>query len=77
MDFSTLRFLKNKENHRVFWETGVGKPHMRREPGIEAAKKGTGTYFIKCHDLIQQTEKANDRKSAGKPFEELQPVTSC
>ncbi|OLU44005.1 ATP-binding protein, partial [Dubosiella newyorkensis] len=28
--------------------------------GIEAAKKRNSTYFIKCHDLIQQLRKANE-----------------
>ena len=38
--------------------SGVGKTHLATSIGIEAAKKRTSTYFIKCHDLINQLKKA-------------------
>ncbi len=60
MDFSTLRFLENKENIVFLGNSGVGKTHMAVSLGIEAAKKRNSTYFIKCHDLIQQLRKANE-----------------
>ncbi len=60
MDFSTLRFLANKENIVFLGNSGVGKTHMAVSLGIEAAKKRNSTYFIKCHDLIQQLRKANE-----------------
>ncbi|MDN3451852.1 ATP-binding protein, partial [Planococcus sp. APC 3906] len=38
--------------------SGVGKTHLATSIGIAAAKKRTSTYFIKCHDLLQQLKKA-------------------
>ncbi|WP_164464348.1 ATP-binding protein, partial [Ectobacillus antri] len=38
--------------------SGVGKTHLATGIGIAAAKKRTSTYFIKCHDLIQNLKKA-------------------
>jgi len=60
MDFSTLRFLENKENIVFLGNSGVGKTHMAVSLGIEAAKKRNSTYLIKCNDLIQQLRKANE-----------------
>ncbi|WP_164464346.1 ATP-binding protein, partial [Ectobacillus antri] len=37
--------------------SGVGKTHLATGIGIAAAKKRTSTYFIKCHDLIQNLKK--------------------
>lgn len=37
---------------------GVGKTHLATSLGIAAAKKRTSTYFINCHDLLQQLRKA-------------------
>lgn len=31
-----------------------GKAHLATSIGIVAAKKRVSTYFIKCHDLINQ-----------------------
>lgn len=58
-DFATLRFIENKENI-VFWgHPGVGKTHLSISLGIAAAKKRYITYFISCHDLITQLNKAH------------------
>jgi hypothetical protein len=37
----------------------VGKTHLSIAIGIAAAKKRVSTYFIKCHDLINQLKKAH------------------
>ena len=59
LDFATLRFLELKENIVFLGPSGVGKTHLATSIGIAAAKKRYSTYFIKCHDLIQQLKKAN------------------
>ena len=59
LDFTTLRFLELKENIVFLGPSGVGKTHLATSIGIAAAKKRYSTYFIKCHDLIQQLKKAN------------------
>ena len=58
LDFSTLRFLEANENIVFLGPSGVGKTHLATSIGIAAAKKRTSTYFIKCHDLIQNLKRA-------------------
>lgn len=58
LDFETLRFVENQENIVFLGPSGVGKTHLSVSIGIAAAKKRCSTYFIKCHDLIQQLKKA-------------------
>jgi DNA replication protein DnaC len=58
LDFLTLRFIEANENIVFLGPSGVGKTHLATSIGIEAAKKRTSAYFIKCHDLIQNLKKA-------------------
>lgn len=58
MDLCTLRFLEKKENILFYGTPGVGKTHLATAIGIEAASKRQLTYFITCHDLIQNLRKA-------------------
>ncbi|MEK5069117.1 IS21-like element helper ATPase IstB [Sporosarcina sp. FSL K6-1508] len=57
-DFISLRFLEAQENIVFLGPSGVGKTHLATSIGIAAAKKRTSTYFIKCHDLIQNLKRA-------------------
>jgi len=57
-DFATLRFIESNENIVFLGPSGVGKTHLASAIGIAAAKKRTSTYFIKCHDLIQNLKRA-------------------
>ncbi|WP_409070081.1 IS21-like element helper ATPase IstB [Clostridium sp. FAM 1755] len=59
LDFLTLRFLESQENIVFLGPSGVGKTHLATSIGIAAAKRRYSTYFIKCHDLIQQLKRAN------------------
>ena len=59
-DLATLRFIENKENILFYGTPGVGKTHLATSIGIEAASKRQLTYFISCHDLIQNLKKAYD-----------------
>lgn len=58
LDFETLRFLEKNENIILLGNSGVGKSHLSVSIGIAAAKKRISTYFIKCHELINQLKKA-------------------
>lgn len=57
-DLGTLRFMESKENVLFYGTPGVGKTHLAISIGIEAASKRQITYFISCHDLIQNLKKA-------------------
>lgn len=57
-DFTTLRFLEKQENIVFLGSSGVGKTHLATAVGIAAAKRRTSTYFIKCHELLQQLKRA-------------------
>lgn len=58
LDFESLRFLESNNNLILIGNSGVGKTHLAISIGIAAAKKRISTYFIKCHDLIDQLKKA-------------------
>jgi DNA replication protein DnaC len=57
-DFETLRFIESQENIVFLGPSGVGKTHLAVSIGIAAAKKRYSTYFIKCHNLLQQLKRA-------------------
>ena len=59
LDFASLRFVEGNENIVFLGPSGVGKTHLATAIGIAAAKKRTSTYFIKCHDLIQNLKRAH------------------
>jgi DNA replication protein DnaC len=58
LDFISLRFLEQQENIVFLGPSGVGKTHLATSIGIAAVKKRTSTYFIKCHDLLQNLKRA-------------------
>lgn len=58
LELTTLRFMENAENIVFLGTSGVGKTHLATSIGIVAASKRYSTYFIKCHDLLQQLKRA-------------------
>lgn len=58
-EFLNHKFIELNENIVFLGSSGVGKTHLATSIGISVAKKRMQTYFIKCHDLIQQLKKAN------------------
>jgi DNA replication protein DnaC len=58
LDLGTLRFLEKKENILFLGNSGVGKTHLSVSIGISAAQKRVSTYFITCHELLQNLKKA-------------------
>lgn len=58
-DLKELRFMNKAENILLYGSSGVGKTHLAIAIGVAAARKRQLTYFITCHDLIQQLNKAH------------------
>lgn len=58
LELATLRFMENAENIVFLGSSGVGKTHLATSIGIVAASKRYSTYFIKCHELLQQLKRA-------------------
>lgn len=59
MELNTLGFLERHENILFLGTSGVGKTHLAVALGITAAKNRHSVYFISCHDLITQLNKAH------------------
>lgn len=59
MELNTLGFLERHENILFVGPSGVGKTHLATSIGITAARKRYSVYFISCHDLITQLNKAH------------------
>jgi DNA replication protein DnaC len=59
LELNTLGFLERHENILFLGPSGVGKTHLAVALGITAAKKRYSVYFISCHDLITQLNKAH------------------
>ena len=58
LELNTLGFLDRHDNILFLGPSGVGKTHLAVAIGITAAKKRYSVYFITCHDLITQLNKA-------------------
>lgn len=58
-DLKTLRFISNNENVIFLGTPGVGKTHLAIALGILAIEHSFSTYFINCHQLIQNLLKAS------------------
>lgn len=59
LELNTLGFIDRHENILFLGPSGVGKTHLAVSIGITAAKKRYSVYFISCHDLITQLNKAH------------------
>ena len=59
MELATMRFVENKENVVFLGTPGVGKTHLAVAIGMIAAQHRYSTYYINCHNLIAQLNKAH------------------
>lgn len=59
-DLASLGFMGQAENIIFYGPSGVGKTHLARSLSIESSHNRRNTYFIKCHDLIQNLKSAKD-----------------
>lgn len=58
-ELATLRFVENRENVVFLGPPGVGKTHLAVALGILAAQCRYSIYYINCHSLITQLNKAH------------------
>ena len=58
LELTSLKFIEELKNIVFLGSSGMGKTHLATSLGIVAAKKRYSTYFIKCHDLLQQLKRA-------------------
>lgn len=58
-ELSTLRFVANAENVVFLGPPGVGKTHLAVALGMMAARCRLSTYYVNCHTLITQLNKAH------------------
>ena len=59
IELNTLGFLERHDNILFIGPSGVGKTHLAIALGITAARRRHSVYFITCHDLITQLNKAH------------------
>ena len=59
MELATMRFVENKENVVFLGTPGVVKTHLAVSLGMIAAQHRYSTYYINCHNLITQLNKAH------------------
>ena len=58
-ELATMRFLENGENVIFLGPPGVGKTHLATALGMVAARYRRSTYYINCHQLIEQLKAAH------------------
>lgn len=58
-ELATMRFLENGENVVFLGPPGVGKTHLATALGMVAASHRRSTYYINCHQLIEQLKAAH------------------
>jgi len=57
-ELKTTRFIYNKENVIFLGPPGVGKTHLSVGLGLTVVRNKFSTYYINCHELITQLNRA-------------------
>jgi len=58
-ELATLRFMENAENIVFLGPPGVGKTHLATALGIVVARARFSTYYVSCHNLIEQLKRSH------------------
>ena len=58
-ELATMRFLENGEHVVFLGPPSVGKTYLASALGLVAAQHRFSTYYINCHQLIEQLKKAH------------------
>jgi DNA replication protein DnaC len=58
-ELATMRFLENGANVVFLGPPDMGKTHLASALGLVAAQYRFSTYYINCHQLIEQLKKAH------------------
>jgi DNA replication protein DnaC len=59
MELATMRFVHNQENVVFLGPPGVGKTHLAVALGMLSASNRFSTYYINCHQLVENLNKAH------------------
>ncbi|NMA30290.1 MAG: ATP-binding protein [Candidatus Methanofastidiosa archaeon] len=63
-ELEALAFLERKENLILYGSVGTGKTHLSVALGVKAINQGKKAVFYRVHDLINQMESGDEKKTA-------------
>jgi DNA replication protein DnaC len=58
---STLAFIERKENVFFLGPSCTGKTHLMLALGRQACLSGDSTYYMSCHDLVEELVKSKEQ----------------
>lgn len=63
-ELEALAFLERKENLILYDSVGTGKTHLSVALGVKTINQGKKAVFYRVHDLINQMESGDEKKTA-------------